>query len=102
MVYLTLVRSNIPQCGIFDHGKVQYSGIWYIQPCKVHYTGIWYIRYNHGRLYQFMVYLADYAGSNIPFYGIIDLANGRIHLVMVYLTLPITVEYASLWYDRPG
>ena len=27
VVNSTMVRSNIPECGIFDHGKVEYTGI---------------------------------------------------------------------------
>ena len=60
-----MVRANIPECGIIDHGKVeydllfdfgkkklvniQYTGIWCIfdhgrkKSVKVEYTGIWYI-----------------------------------------------------------
>ena len=30
VVYSTMVWSNEPDCGIFDHGKVEYTGIWFI------------------------------------------------------------------------
>ena len=58
MVYSTLIRSNISNYGIFDLGKVEYTGMWYIRPWK-------------GGIYRNMVY-STLVRSNIPEYGIFD------------------------------
>ena len=72
MVYSTMVRSNIPEYGIFNHGKVEYTGIWYIQP--------WYGRIDHDVVYSTLV------RSNTPECGIFNLGK---------------VEYTGIWYIQP-
>ena len=67
-----MVWSNIPVHGIFDHAKVEYTVIWFIQP--------WY-----GRIYRYMVY-STMVRSNVPVYGIFN--HGK-------------VEYTGTWYTRP-
>ena len=67
-----MARSNKPQCGIFDHAKVEYTGIWYILPWQ-------------SRIYRNVVY-STMVRSNIPVYGTFD--HGK-------------VEYTAMWYIRP-
>ena len=69
---VTNVQLNIPEYGILDLDKVEYTGIWYIGPWE-------------GRIYWNMVYWT-LVRANIPEYGILDL--GR-------------VEYTGIWYIGP-
>ena len=92
----------MPECGIFDHGEVEYTGIWYIiSPWEnisimVEYTGIWDTigpwleKITQGRIYRNMVYYStlvkkNQSWSNIPECGVFDHGN---------------VEYTRMWYIR--
>ena len=58
-----MVRSNIPECGLFDHGKVKYTRIWFIiRP--------WWEKISHGRKYWKVVY-STIVRSNTAEYGIL-------------------------------